>query len=388
LHNVSAQTPANNNGIFYNTATSLWEAKSIASALGYTPANNALIISTTAPLQGGGDLSTNRTLSITQATTSTNGYLSSTDWNTFNSKQVAISFNSPLSYSLGTLSINQATTSSNGYLSSTDWNTFNGKQNALTNPITGTGTTNYIPKFTGTRAISNSLIYDNGTNVGIGTTSPTAKFQVDGGYVSITSGAVSSVGWQSNGLNFTTAASIYNGIYSPSDSVISAATSGSERMRITSGGNVGIGTTSPNYKLSVLSPNNVTWIEDTSGASGAVFALFSAPGNTGIGSIARVGTTSAIAYNSTSDYRLKEDLKEVNGLDKISKIKIYDFKWKNHTDRMDGVVAHELQEVVPYAVTGEKDGEQMQSVDYSKLVPILVQATQELKAEIEILKTK
>jgi hypothetical protein len=55
---------------------------------------------------------------------------------------------------------------------------------------------------------------------------------------------------------------------------------------------------------------------------------------------------------------------------------------------MDGVVAHELQEVVPYAVTGEKDGEQMQSVDYSKLVPILVQAIQELKAEIEILKTK
>jgi len=43
-------------------------------------------ISTTAPLAGGGDLSTNRTLSITQATTSTNGYLSSTDWNTFNNK--------------------------------------------------------------------------------------------------------------------------------------------------------------------------------------------------------------------------------------------------------------------------------------------------------------
>jgi hypothetical protein len=117
--------------------------------------------------------------------------------------------------------------------------------------IGGSGTTNYIPKFTGVSTLGNSLIYDNGTNVGIGTTSPTAKFQVDGGYISITSGVVSSIGWQSNGLNFTTAASIYNGIYSSSDSVISAATSGLERMRITSGGNVGIGTTTPAQKLDV-----------------------------------------------------------------------------------------------------------------------------------------
>jgi len=48
---------------------------------------------------------------------------------------------------------------------------WNAKQNALTNPITGTGTTNYLSKFTGTSALGNSLIYDNGTNVGIGTTS-------------------------------------------------------------------------------------------------------------------------------------------------------------------------------------------------------------------------
>jgi hypothetical protein len=49
-------------------------------------------ISTTSPLNGGGDLSANRTLSIPQATTSTNGYLSSTDWNTFNGKQAALGF--------------------------------------------------------------------------------------------------------------------------------------------------------------------------------------------------------------------------------------------------------------------------------------------------------
>jgi hypothetical protein len=55
----------------------------------YTPLTRS--ISTTAPLQGGGDLSANRTFSITQATTSVNGFLTSTDWNTFNGKQNTIS---------------------------------------------------------------------------------------------------------------------------------------------------------------------------------------------------------------------------------------------------------------------------------------------------------
>jgi hypothetical protein len=55
---------------------------------------------------------------------------------------------------------------------------------------------------------------------------------------------------------------------------------------------------------------------------------------------------------------------------------------------MNGVIAHELQEVVPYAVTGEKDAEQMQSVDYSKLVPILVKAIQELQDKINKLENK
>lgn len=98
--------------------------------------------------------------SISQATTSTNGYLSSTDWNTFNSKQSALTFSSPLVNTSGTITINQATSSTSGYLSSTDWNTFNNKQSALTNPVTGTGTTNKVPKFNGTSTITDSSITD------------------------------------------------------------------------------------------------------------------------------------------------------------------------------------------------------------------------------------
>lgn len=82
-------------------------------------------VSGSAPIVSSGGLTPS--ISITQSTTSTNGYLSSTDWNTFNGKQAALTFNSPLSNSANTISISQATTSTNGYLTSTDWNTFNNK---------------------------------------------------------------------------------------------------------------------------------------------------------------------------------------------------------------------------------------------------------------------
>ena len=76
-----------------------------------------------------------------------------------------------LSLSTQVLSLALASTSTTGALSSTDWNTFNGKQNALTNPVTGTGTTSYLPKFTGTSAIGNSLLYDTGSVLLVGATS-------------------------------------------------------------------------------------------------------------------------------------------------------------------------------------------------------------------------
>jgi hypothetical protein len=90
IHDVLITAPkTDGQGLFLETISGnqLWVNKSISGVLGYTPANAAITISTTAPLQGGGNLSANRTFSITQSTTSTDGYLSSTDWNTFNSKQ-------------------------------------------------------------------------------------------------------------------------------------------------------------------------------------------------------------------------------------------------------------------------------------------------------------
>ena len=97
--------------------------------------NKTQSISTTLPLLGGGNLSTNRTLSIKKASATDSGYLSSTDWNNFNNKVSTtrtISTTPPLSGggSLSadrTIAIDKATSVDNGYLSSTDWNTFNNK---------------------------------------------------------------------------------------------------------------------------------------------------------------------------------------------------------------------------------------------------------------------
>jgi hypothetical protein len=71
----------------YLTSTDWTTFNNKQAALGFTPANSTITIATTEPLQGGGNLTVNRTLSITQATTSVNGFLTSSDWNTFNGKQ-------------------------------------------------------------------------------------------------------------------------------------------------------------------------------------------------------------------------------------------------------------------------------------------------------------
>ncbi len=134
-------------------------------------------ISTTAPLQGGGDLSANRTLSITQATASTNGYLSSTDWNTFNNKLSSIdttnisnfsikvrslfSGTAPVTYSNGLIGITLATTSTNGYLSSTDWNTFNNKLSS----VDTSNISNFYLKVRKELSAGTGISYNNNTGI-------------------------------------------------------------------------------------------------------------------------------------------------------------------------------------------------------------------------------
>ena len=156
-----------------------------------------------------------------------------------------------------------------------------------------------------------------------------------------------------------------------------------ERMSITSGGNVKIGSssTAPLYLIPSSDGFASPLIQFNKTDTAPQTALQFLTSGVTRGSITYSG--SSTSYNTTSDYRLKEDLQDFNGLDKVSKISVYDFKWKTDESRSYGVMAHELQEVLPDAVTGEKDAEEMQGVDYAKIVPLLVKSIQELKAKVD-----
>jgi len=169
--------------------------------------------------------------------------------------------------------------------------------------------------------------------------------------------------------------------------------SGDAKVSITSGGEVGFGTSSDTvingsvYIKAVDAANTVIKVGHKTGSvSGSDFTAFYY-NNVQIGGVAQSGTT-GVSFNTSSDYRLKEDLKDFAGLDMVSKIPVYDYKWKADESRSYGVMAHELQEVLPQAVVGEKDAEEMQGVDYSKIVPLLIKSIQELTAKVERLEAK
>ena len=107
-----------------------------------------------------------------------------------------------------------------------------------------------------------------------------------------------------------------------------------------------------------------------------------------VGSISQ--TASATSYNTSSDYRLKENEVAISdGITRLKTLKPYRFNFKVDPDTtVDGCFAHEVTPAVPEAITGEKDGTEMQGIDQSKLVPLLTAALQEAITKIETLETK
>ena len=213
-----------------------------------------------------------------------------------------------------------------------------------------------------------------------------------------------------------------------------------ERMRISSNGNVGIGTTSPRDKLDVVgtayinnlrvgftgSPSpptsffgtrgtfynnafqtnymmhcvsSATNLGFTRGSSNSNALTFNAGDRTGatnsIGSITM--NASSVSYNTTSDYRLKENEEKIsNAIDRLKNLKPIRFNWISEPEgeKVDGFLAHEVAEVVPEAVTGEKDAidykgdDDLQMLENSKLVPLLTAALQQAIDKIEALEQR
>ena len=440
-----------------------------------------------------------------------------------------------------TLTIATASGSQQGLLSSTDWTTFKNKQNALTNPVTGTGTSSYHAKFTGTSTIGNSMLTDNGTtlqsigatrsnlylkaasssyygqlaftngsngsfggisynnsgqymqfetnssewarlnsngNFLIGTTSDNgSKLQVSGAATfssSVTSGALftnaanGTGGQEALRINndngyigfFNTANSTRSGYLqgnttdvtlatSPSTPLIFA-TANTEKMRITSSGNVGIGTTYSGRILNIggnANPDMVLKSTVASGGAGSCAFYFGNSTNDSAGIInydhasnymniftngaermritsggyVLVGytsnpsaaglfqTTSAyvgilgtglvyslsgvLTSTNPSDLRLKDNVEDLGyGLKEILQLRPVKYNWKNdnaNQGKQFGFIAQEVQEVMPELVTtfDTEDGERL-GLEKEGIYAALVQAIKELKAEIDELKNK
>ena len=172
----------------------------------------------------------------------------------------------------------------------------------------------------------------------------------------------------------------------------------SEAVRITNDGFVLIGTTSttPHTNLGIGLRPDAGILVGVDGTHAAIFSRHNSngecvrfqKGTADVGSIDVTG--SSTSYNTSSDYRLKENVVAISdGITRLKALKPYRFNFKAEPDKtVDGFFAHEVSPIIPEAVTGEKDAEDMQQLDYSKLTPLLTAALQEAVTEIESLKAR
>jgi hypothetical protein len=273
----------------------------------------------------------------------------------------------------------------------------------------GTGAVGfYVGQTAGAEPTTGTLAQtiDSSGNVGIGTSSPAHKLDVRGSgntYLRIED-------TQANGYN---AATLYKndqrqfrvgvlgtvGGFTNGALVVYDETAAAWRMVIDSGGNLLINATT----RASLEKVNITSdgasqegliIVNTNTAAGTHTAIgFRRPSSTTVGNITT--TLSSTAYVTSSDYRLKENVQPMTGaLSKVAALKPCTYTWKIDGSSGQGFIAHELAEVVPDAVSGEKDAVNgdgsinPQGIDTSFLVATLTAAIQEQQQMIETLQAK
>ena len=251
----------------------------------------------------------------------------------------------------------------------------------LTAPALGTPASGNLTNCTGITSsqwtTSGSNIYYTTGNVSIGTASSLGKFGVlrdsgsgtvivignsntgDFGGLAITDGSPYPVEMFGTTLAFKAGSSVYG--------------SSTEWMRISSGGNILFGTTSSPTTSGggsgFINDGENRWqlIQNQNTTDPRALQVFRNP-NGAIGSIQTSG--SATSFNTSSDYRLKNTIAPMTGaLAKVALLKPCTYKWNCDGSDSQGFIAHELAEVVPQCVTGEKDGTRIEKYEISPAIP-------------------
>jgi hypothetical protein len=258
---------------------------------------------------------------------------------------------------------------------------------------------------------SHAFFINPGTNnIGIGTTSPSAKLDIVGPsstpLVLELNSANSNCDVTMQSANTSSVTRLRNGTND-----FQVHTNGSERMRITSVGNVLIGEFAANNSVSPTlngfgftpsgtgtvvcnfsDTNEMIVLNQRDGSGTTQFEFRN--GNVERGRIE--WTTSGTTYNTTSDYRLKENITNLTeSLEKINQLEPKTFNFISNPDESRiGFIAHEVENIVPQAVSGVKDDiredgtPKYQGLDHSMLVPLLVGAIKELKADNDNLRER
>ena len=163
-----------------------------------------------------------------------------------------------------------------------------------------------------------------------------------------------------------------------------------ESMRIASGGQLLVGTTTQRtfFDVQGTTTSDVMTVLHGSTANANVGMIIFRDGAADFcGQITSNGSTNTTAYNTSSDARLKNVLGEAKGLEVINQLNPVHFEWKKSGLKQDGLIAQEVEAIVPNAITYNEESD-VYSMDYSKLVTPLIKAIQEQQAQIDELKAK
>jgi hypothetical protein len=227
----------------------------------------------------------------------------------------------------------------------------------------------------------NSATIDSSGNVGIGGTPTTHRLEVKGDnniakfYSDATATELKIVAPTVNVI----------GLYTGTADALTFGTADTERMRISSAGQLFLNVTAE------VAAGYIASIKCAAGTGGVIIQNSNTTGvplsfrdtsGGGIGSVSTTNTTTA--YNTSSDQRLKENIVDANDAgDKIDAIQVRQYDWKVDGSHQDyGMVAQELMTVAPEAVSGDPESDEMMGVDYSKLVPMMLKEIQSLRARV------
>jgi len=247
-------------------------------------------------------------------------------------------------------------------------------------------------------------------NVGIGTSSPTTALEVNsstanapqlivGGTTGGGNRGIALVDDNAVKYNFFIGAqnNVNNAFEITPSTAAGGTTYSNPALVIDSSGRVGIGDSVNDGLLRVSAAANTVQpliVNDSSNTATSTHRVSIRTGNTEVGSIK--ATSSATSYNTSSDYRLKENVvTDWDATTRLKQLKPSRFNFIADADTtVDGFLAHEVSDVVPEAITGTKDAVDAdgnivpQGIDQSKLVPLLVKTIQELEARITALESE